>query len=266
MAICTQTLTTSTGGTQTTTTDAGSGAFDKFNFQQNVASNPFQTFTLGACVVYAFRGGSATTTDVIQPTWLDAGYALTVTGPNGTKQLPKVTSGNTIGYYASLGSNSSGEQLYLSPGSYTLSGPGGPDVGAFSQNLTVPASLTWTNRDSVSTITRRCFVELAGYTDSQWSPILGGFDRRQSDHVSRDNSQCGLRFHWFLSFGYQEREFPITTLAKRRSLRAVCALSYSITGSEKDGRNFPRNWSRAIRYHSLQKFARSSAHHPILTT
>jgi uncharacterized protein (TIGR03437 family) len=156
----TQTLSTSTGGTQTTTTDAGVGAFDKFNFQQlNVASNPFQTFTFGACLVYTFRGGSATTTDVIQPTWLDAGSALTVTGPNGTKQLPKkvtntINGQTSIGYYASLGSSASGQQLYLSPGSYTLSGPGGPDVGAFSQNLTVPASLTWTNRDSVSTIDR----------------------------------------------------------------------------------------------------------------
>jgi len=155
----TQTLTTTNGGTQTTTTDAGSGIFDKFNFQQlNVASNPFQTFTFGACVVYTFRGGSATTTDVIQPTYLDAGSAITVTGPNGTKQLPKVTSTvngqTTISYYASLGSSASGQQLYLSPGSYTLSGPGGPDVGAFSQNLTVPVSLTWTNKDSVSTITR----------------------------------------------------------------------------------------------------------------
>ncbi len=82
----------------------------------------------------------------------------TVTGPNGTKQLPKMTTtvnGQTlITYYASLGSNASGQQLYLSPGSYTVSGPGGADVGAFSQNLTLPASLTWTNKGSISTITR----------------------------------------------------------------------------------------------------------------
>jgi len=156
----TSTITLPVIGTQTTTSDGGSADFVKYNFQLlNLASNPFQTFTFGACTVLTFRGSSAATiTDVIQPTFLDAGSAITVTGPNGTKQLPKQTTtanGQTlITYSASLGSNVSGQQLYLSPGSYTVSGPGGADVGAFSQNLTLPASLTWTNKGSISTINR----------------------------------------------------------------------------------------------------------------
>ena len=107
--------------------------------------------------MYSFIGTSASvTTAVVEPTFLDAGSAITVTGPNGTKQLPKQTNtfnGQTeITYYASLGGGTAGP-LFLDPGSYTVSGPGGADIGAFSQSLTLPASLTWTNK-SITTITR----------------------------------------------------------------------------------------------------------------
>ena len=154
----TSTITLPTLGTQTTTSDGGSASFVKYNYQQlNVASNPFNTYTFGACTVYTFRGSAGGTTDVIQPTYLDAGSAITITGPNGTKQLPKETSTfngqNTISYFASLGSSSPGP-LYLTPGSYSVTGPGASGgVAAFSQNITLPASLTWTN-SNISTINR----------------------------------------------------------------------------------------------------------------
>jgi len=147
-----------TQGTQTTINDGGSAAFDRYTYQQVLSANPFQTFTFGACTVYTFAGETAAVPTGVQPTFLDAGPSITVTGPNGTKQLPRQTSTfnnqTTIGYYAALGSNASGQQLYLSPGSYTVSGPGGADVGAFSQTFTVPTSLTWTNSGSISTVDR----------------------------------------------------------------------------------------------------------------
>jgi hypothetical protein len=37
---------------------------------------------------------------------------------------------------------------------YTASGPGGTDVGPFSQNFTIPQPLTWTNQDSIGTVDR----------------------------------------------------------------------------------------------------------------
>jgi len=40
----------------------------------------------------------------------------------------------------------------LSPGSWTISGKGGVDVGAFSASLTLPADLTWTNAGNFSSI------------------------------------------------------------------------------------------------------------------
>ena len=135
----TQTTTLASGGTQTTTTDGGSASFVKYSYQQlTVASNPFSTYTFGACTVFTFRGATGGPTDVIQPTYLDAGAAINISGPNGAKQLPKqslTSNGQTlISYYASLGGNS-GAPLYLSPGAYTFSGPGGPDIGQFSGGL-----------------------------------------------------------------------------------------------------------------------------------
>ena len=148
------TTTTLPSGTTTSTTDTGSASFVKYNFAQlNLTNNPFQVYTTGSCTVIVFRGSSGTTTGVIQPTTLDAGSAITVNGPNGSKQLPKGASGF---YFAQLAGQSGATTLppYLDAGPYTVSGPGGNDVGSFSQSLTISTPLTWTNQDSVSTITR----------------------------------------------------------------------------------------------------------------
>jgi len=155
----TTTTTLPTLGTQTSISDGGSAAFDKYTYQQVLSANPFQTFTFGACTVYTFTGSSAASvsTGGVTPTYLDAGAQITVSGPNGVKQLPRqettVSGQTTISYYASLGSNTSGQSLYLSPGSYTVSGPGGADVGAFSQTVNIATPLTWIN-SNITTVTR----------------------------------------------------------------------------------------------------------------
>jgi uncharacterized protein (TIGR03437 family) len=143
--------------TTTTTSDFGSAEFYKYTYTQLIsAENPFNIFTVGTCTVITFSGASTgdTGTDPTQPTYLDAGSAITVSGPNGSKQLTKEA---TIqAYYASLGggSGSSATPLFLDPGSYTISGPGGKDVGAFSKTLTIAQPLVWTNKDSITTVTR----------------------------------------------------------------------------------------------------------------
>jgi hypothetical protein len=83
---------------------------------------------------------------------LDAGSPITVTGPGGTKTLTL----SSTGYYgATLGSSSgSPGPLFLSPGNYAVTGPGGKDVGPFSTNITLPPTLTWTNASSISTVNR----------------------------------------------------------------------------------------------------------------
>jgi hypothetical protein len=43
---------------------------------------------------------------------------------------------------------------FLDPGIYTLSGPGGPDVGSFSGNLKIAPELVWTNRSALTVVDR----------------------------------------------------------------------------------------------------------------
>jgi uncharacterized protein (TIGR03437 family) len=137
----------------TTTTDTGSASFFKYSAQQlTVAQNPFQSYTIGACVVYTFSGQSASILDPVKAVGLDAGNQITVNGPNGTKQLMTSSSLGKGNYSATLGggSGANAPPLYLSSGSYPITGPGGADVGSFSFNLTVPPTLTWTNMSTVS--------------------------------------------------------------------------------------------------------------------
>jgi uncharacterized protein (TIGR03437 family) len=66
---------------------------------------------------------------------LDAGSPLTLTGPQGARQIPRNGSIYNL--------TSAGGSPFLGPGAYTLTGPGGADVGAFQASLLAPAPLTW---------------------------------------------------------------------------------------------------------------------------
>ncbi|HYM11874.1 MAG TPA: DUF192 domain-containing protein [Bryobacterales bacterium] len=66
---------------------------------------------------------------------LDAGSVLTLAGPQGARQIPR--NGSVYSLASAAGSP------FLGPGAYTLSGPGGADVGAFQADLLAPAPLTW---------------------------------------------------------------------------------------------------------------------------
>jgi uncharacterized protein (TIGR03437 family) len=140
------------GFSESSTTDIGGATFSRYTTQQyNTSIGGFTVSTFGACSVYYISGSlssTSTPTDPIVPTALDAGQPITVTGPNGAKTLSESSTGT---YSATLGS---GASLYLSPGTYTVAGPGGKDVGAFSTSITLPPTLTWTNAGSISTVTR----------------------------------------------------------------------------------------------------------------
>ncbi len=138
-----------------TTSESGSAGFSKYTVQQlNSSINALQAFTFGACTVFTYKGSSGVLTDPIRPTILDAGAAITVTGPKGAKQLTKQ---NGV-YFATLGGGT--QPLYLDPGSYTISGPGGADVGPFTKNVTIFQALSWTNKASISDITRANGVDV----------------------------------------------------------------------------------------------------------
>jgi hypothetical protein len=66
--------------------------------------------------------------------------------------------------------------LFLEGGSYTISGPGGKDVGPFTVNLTLPSPVVWTNRDQINAVDRSAGVTLtwSGGNASQLIIIAGG--------------------------------------------------------------------------------------------
>jgi len=101
--------------------------------------------SIGSCLAYEIGASSLVLKDPVQPTYLDAGPNLVVTGPAGTKTVP-VTTTATIskGYYADdLAIEPS---VFIQPGAYTVAnGSGGANVGPFNWSMTLPSPVTPTN-------------------------------------------------------------------------------------------------------------------------
>jgi uncharacterized protein (TIGR03437 family) len=98
---------------------------------------------------------------------LDAGPALSITGPDGTTiSMPYADSDHTPSPYAALlggvipVDGVPALPLFLNGGSYQITGPGGTDVGPFSASVTLPAPVQWTNRDQITTVDRTAGLTL----------------------------------------------------------------------------------------------------------
>jgi uncharacterized protein (TIGR03437 family) len=153
--------------------------------------------SLGSCTVFpsAYQSfGSAlvpSNPDPVRQPGLDAGAALSITGPLGVKQLPKQDNGSpgqpdfvykvpgsVIG--GGIPGLSSVTPEYLSPGNYTVDdGSGGTQVGAFSAKLTIPSgTVVWTNESAVSNIPRSkdLTVTWSGGAAGGTVVIFGGSD------------------------------------------------------------------------------------------
>jgi len=139
------------------TTDAGVGTFYRFDPSTlaNI-SNPFNSANFGQCKVTFFGGGAAEPSTTPSFAFLDAGPAISVTGPKGQKSLTKGAGAPNL-YYGELGGGANplgSPPLFLDAGNYTVAGPGGVDIGSFSVAMTIPAPLNWTNRDSIVDVPR----------------------------------------------------------------------------------------------------------------
>ena len=130
-----------------------------------------QGFTLSPsannCTASAFRGYPPPSDPALAlETYLDAGSSMSVKGPNGTQTVNKNTSGS--GYGGLVGGSTIQDLLQggglppfflstayaISPGTYTVTAPGGSAVGSFSASIDVSssaASFKWTNQSSVAT-------------------------------------------------------------------------------------------------------------------
>ncbi len=147
---------TASGVSVSSVMDSGSASFIRYpTFDYSSAANPFQLSTYGSCTVFTFQGSSATTPTVSNPTNLDAGAFLTVNGPGGAKTLTKMNGvySATLGGGINIPGAPAAAPLYLTKGTYTVTGPGGTDVGPFTATLTVADPLNWTN-SNISTVNR----------------------------------------------------------------------------------------------------------------
>jgi uncharacterized protein (TIGR03437 family) len=135
------------------------GLFDNVN-----ANGVFQTYNrilvafgavsypvpLNACVVIDQQntGGGFTVPNfnTIGGTELVADQLLlTMSGPGGSANVLRQDTGGYLGTFI---------PSILGPGSWTLSGNGGADVGAFSAKITLPSDLNWTNAGNFMTVPR----------------------------------------------------------------------------------------------------------------
>jgi hypothetical protein len=145
------------------TTDTVVGAFVMSDYT-NYTPDPQQpSTTIGPCIVQSLTLPLPTQPPSgIVTTPLDAGPVININGPNGSKQIPKMSSS----YYAQVGGGiplpfpipglPGPTPLYLDPGTYTVdNGGGGADVGSFSVTVNVPSpGFVWTNADADLTIAR----------------------------------------------------------------------------------------------------------------
>jgi uncharacterized protein (TIGR03437 family) len=179
------------------TLDLGFGAFAKTNAGGDLVYSPITNLPPpGTCAssnkaldLGAVMGAGGSSLDPTVAASLDAGTPLTVTGGAGGASGTIAQTSATSPYMGMLGGILSGSTLpppFLDGGPFTISGPGGKDVGKFS--ITVPLSpainwtnppstinrgspltLNWTGGDSTQTV-----MILAGSTD-QTSKASGGF-------------------------------------------------------------------------------------------
>jgi len=183
------------GGATTRTllrSDIASAGYSRVsgNLERLFRSNFFVP-TLGSCLV---------TTGLTNPfpdlvyRGLDAGTPLSITGPAGSRSVARLTSAMAVvSYSAEIGNGTSGN--YLDAGQYTMSGPGGPDIGSFSGSITVAPELEWTNRASLEAITRSAGVTVTwtGGEPSTLVTIQGQSFVTQGTQVTGSSFQCWAR-------------------------------------------------------------------------
>jgi uncharacterized protein (TIGR03437 family) len=102
---------------------------------------------------------------------LDAGSSLMLTGAAGSHTLQQTSKGE---YQASFGASVTGPDIPL--GTYTISGTGGKDVGAFSATVTIASHLAIANKSALATVytTQPLTVNWTGGVAGQYMLIGGG--------------------------------------------------------------------------------------------
>ncbi len=134
----------------------------------------FDITMYGSCTVafYSGQGATAPAPGPYTTTYLDAGASIGISGPSGTRGLPRSGEPGSYSYFAGFDES----ETYLQGGSYQVAGPGGEDVGSFSANLTLPDPLVWTNQSQITSVDRTKGVTVTwnGGDPNGYVQITGG--------------------------------------------------------------------------------------------
>jgi uncharacterized protein (TIGR03437 family) len=159
------------GGTLNIVSDNAAAAFASFpTHAVEISLGLAQAPSVNTCIVTQFTGLNPAASDpVLNPQYdlinfLNAGSSLTVSGPNGSQQVPELSTGlffGTIGG-ASLTDPFAGSlfppfflnksTLTFVPGTYTVTLGGGTQVGGFSSSVDIGTPITWTNQSALTQI------------------------------------------------------------------------------------------------------------------
>ena len=112
----------------------------------------------GACTAYSVTG------DLLHgdqlpgmipagATPLNFGSLFSLTGAGGMQTLQSML-GSVFYLGGSITGNAFTNTAFLSPGPYSFNISGSADIGTFSVNASMPQPLTWTNRDTLTTVNR----------------------------------------------------------------------------------------------------------------
>jgi uncharacterized protein (TIGR03437 family) len=135
-----------TGGA--TVSDSASAVFLRYTGEQ-FGSAAQTTTSMGSCTVFTYTLKNAGSVgNPFLPTYLNAGTAINVSGPQGNQALAMQSSGLYFNLAAPSFIPASGGVFNFNNGS------GGPDVGPFTTSLTLATPLVWTNMASITTVTR----------------------------------------------------------------------------------------------------------------
>ena len=134
-------------------TEEASGSFAKYTVG-TIGTAGFTTTEIGACYVYNLSGTAQQIASGVSATPLNAGAQLTLNGPGASNVAMPSAASSADFYLATLyssglnGLGASGKPT-LAQGTYTITGTGGSDIGAFTASAEFPGALTWTNEDTL---------------------------------------------------------------------------------------------------------------------
>jgi uncharacterized protein (TIGR03437 family) len=140
------------------TVDTSAASFEKITstqFNAGAFASALGFTSIGSCYVDFFTTSSATTTTAplgFQFVSLNAGPDVDINGPDGVLAMPLQTVDGLYSYSSPLAGTSF---IPAAGGSFTFSGTGGPDVGAFTTPaIQIAPAVTWSNAAEISTVTR----------------------------------------------------------------------------------------------------------------